>query len=127
MIQMLQAKRPVVLQNAVIGAVHRSWCRCEFPIPVHFFAANVPRSGAAGCYLVLPTNCIVPQQLEPADGQAGGADEYSCGFTAIVDCSSHTNTVKGGVTDNDGSAPLMPEGSATVTLQGAAECPPAAK
>jgi hypothetical protein len=74
--------------------------------------------------LVESTTCVVPQQLEPADGEAGGLDEYSCGFTAVVNCSPHTNTMTGSVIDNDKSAPVMPAGSATVTLLGAAECPP---
>jgi len=74
--------------------------------------------------LVESTTCVVPQQLEPTDGEAGGLDEYNCGFTAVVNCSPHTNTMTGSVTDNDKSAPVMPAGSATVTLLGAAECPP---
>jgi hypothetical protein len=74
--------------------------------------------------LIQSTNCILPQQLEPNDGEAGGPDEYSCVFTALVNCSPHSNTLTGSVTDNDGSAPVTPSGSTTVTLLGAAECPP---
>jgi len=74
--------------------------------------------------LIQSTNCILPQQLEPSDGEAGGPDEYTCVFTALVNCSPHTNTLTGSVTDNDGSAPVTPSGSTTVTLLGAAECPP---
>lgn len=81
----------------------------------------------AGNPLIVSTTCIIPQQLAPADGLEGGDDEYTCGFDAIVSCSPHTNTVTGSVTDNDGSAPVLPGGSATVTLLGAAECPPQAE
>jgi hypothetical protein len=77
--------------------------------------------------LIQSTDCILPQQLEPNDGEAGGPDEYSCVFTALVNCSPHSNTLTGSVTDNDGSAPVTPSGSTTVTLLGAAECPPDAE
>jgi len=77
--------------------------------------------------LIQSTNCILPQQLEPGDGEAGGPDEYTCQFTALVNCSPHTNTLTGSVSDNDGSAPVTPSGSTTVTLLGAAECPPDAE
>ncbi|WP_020410537.1 DUF7507 domain-containing protein [Hahella ganghwensis] len=63
---------------------------------------------------VYSTTCSVPQVLQPAT-QAG--DSYTCTFDALVDTATHTNTVTATVEDDDGSAPVTPQASATVTLQ----------
>ncbi|OZG72944.1 hypothetical protein BTA51_13365 [Hahella sp. CCB-MM4] len=63
---------------------------------------------------VSATTCVVPQVLQPAT-QAG--DSYTCTFNALVDTPTHTNTVTATVVDDDGSAPITPQASATVTLQ----------
>lgn len=63
---------------------------------------------------VQSTTCIVPQVLQPA-GDFG--DTYTCSFDALVDTSPHTNTLTGTVSDDDGSLPVTPSDSATVTLE----------
>ena len=65
-------------------------------------------------------DCSVPQTLEP-NGDPG--DSYSCTFVETVDCTAHENTVEGSVDDDDGSATLTVDASATVTLSGAPACP----
>ncbi|OZG72945.1 hypothetical protein BTA51_13370 [Hahella sp. CCB-MM4] len=63
---------------------------------------------------IYATTCVIPQVLQPAT-QAG--DSYTCTFDAFVDTPTHTNTVTATVGDDDGSAPVTPQASATVTLQ----------
>ncbi|WP_027710137.1 DUF7507 domain-containing protein [Zooshikella ganghwensis] len=60
------------------------------------------------------TSCIVPQQLQPAT-QPG--DSYTCTFDALVNTVPHTNTVEGSVVDDDGSAPVEPTSSATISWE----------
>lgn len=50
---------------------------------------TVANSSATACPTgsigpVVSTNCVVPQLLGPDDMSAGGADEYTCSFTAAV-------------------------------------------
>lgn len=44
-------------------------------------------------------------------------ETVSCTFDAVVTTSPHTDTVTGTVSDNDGSSPIMPFDSATVTFE----------
>lgn len=44
-------------------------------------------------------------------------ETVSCTFDAVVTTSPHTNTVTGTVSDNDGSLPITPSDSATVTFE----------
>ncbi|AZZ93860.1 hypothetical protein EUZ85_25335 [Hahella sp. KA22] len=60
------------------------------------------------------TTCVTPQELQPA---AQPGDSYTCSFEAWVNSATHTNTVTATVVDDDGSAPVSPSDSATVTLQ----------
>ncbi|GAB6264488.1 DUF7507 domain-containing protein [Photobacterium sp. R1] len=60
------------------------------------------------------TTCSVPQVIQPA---AQVEDTYSCQFTAIVTSSPHVNTVTATVEDDDGSQPIMPSDSATVSFE----------
>ena len=59
--------------------------------------------------LLLDTTCSTPQTL-------GIGDTYECTFRALVSTSPHVDTVVGTVSDDDGSAPIQPSDSATVTL-----------
>ena len=60
------------------------------------------------------TTCVVPQTLQPA-GETG--DCYSCTFQAETTTSPTTDTVTGTVSDDDGSTPVTPSDSATVTFE----------
>jgi len=63
---------------------------------------------------ITSTDCEVQQTLEPA-GEDG--DCYACSFTAKTSTSPTTDTVTGTVNDNDGSASIYPNDSATVTFE----------
>ena len=54
----------------------------------------------------LTTNCVDGTVLAASDGNAGGADTYSCTFTRAVNGDAgdvHTNTAEATVVDDDGS------------------------
>ncbi|MGD8873768.1 MAG: hypothetical protein PVH38_01360 [Gammaproteobacteria bacterium] len=63
---------------------------------------------------IISTTCEVPQILAPA-GQAG--DSYRCSFDALASGSPTTDTVTGSVSDDDGSVPVTPQDSATISWQ----------
>jgi uncharacterized repeat protein (TIGR01451 family) len=62
------------------------------------------------------TTCVVSQNLAPA-GDASGNDCYSCSFMATTTTSPTTDTVTGTVNDDDGSTPVTPSDSATVSFE----------
>ncbi len=64
----------------------------------------------SGFEQVTETDCSVPKTINPSGN-------YSCSFKGIINsCSlSHSNTVTGGATDDDGAS-YSPTGSATVTI-----------
>ena len=65
---------------------------------------------------IAETTCVVSQDLAPA-GDANGDDCYSCTFKAATTTSPTTDTVTGTVNDDDGSTPVTPSDSATVTFE----------
>jgi hypothetical protein len=60
--------------------------------------------------VITRTTCSVPKDI------AVGSS-YMCDFDAKVNTSPHTDTVTGIVSDNDGSTPVEPSDSATVTFE----------
>ena len=51
------------------------------------------------------------------DTNVPAGETVSCTFDAVVTTSPHTDTVTGTVSDNDGSTPITPSDSATVTFE----------
>ncbi|UCC14662.1 MAG: hypothetical protein JSW21_01505 [Gammaproteobacteria bacterium] len=72
------------------------------------------------------STCTVPQTLQPDDGKAGGADEYTCSFTRSITGQpgySHTNKVTATGRDDDKKAdgsptdPVTASEAETVTIK----------